>query len=76
MLETEAIQTSINEAISQQLEDLVKPCVYNQLAYYRTGASRFLTKYKYSGQYLGSNRHIEASTFEIRFLDSIVHQQS
>ena len=25
-----------NEAISQQLEDLVKPCVYNQLAYYRS----------------------------------------
>ena len=24
-----------NKAISQQLEDLVKPCVYNQLAYYR-----------------------------------------
>ena len=24
-----------NEVISQQLEDLVKPCVYNQLAYYR-----------------------------------------
>lgn len=24
-----------NQAISQQLEDLVKPCVYNQLAYYR-----------------------------------------
>jgi hypothetical protein len=23
-----------NEVISQQLEDLVKPCVYNQLAYY------------------------------------------
>ena len=25
-----------NEAISQQLEDLVKPCVYQQLAYYRS----------------------------------------
>ncbi|MEL7521036.1 MAG: IS4 family transposase [Cyanobacteria bacterium J06631_2] len=25
-----------NQAISQQLEDLVKPCVYNQLAYYRS----------------------------------------
>ena len=25
-----------NEAISQQLEQLLKPCVYNQLAYYRT----------------------------------------
>ena len=25
-----------NEAISQQLEDLVKPCAYNQLAYYRS----------------------------------------
>jgi hypothetical protein len=25
-----------NEVISQQLEDLVKPCVYNQLAYYRS----------------------------------------
>jgi len=25
-----------NEAISQQLEELVKPCVYNQLAYYRS----------------------------------------
>ena len=25
-----------NKAISQQLEDLVKPCVYNQLAYYRS----------------------------------------
>jgi hypothetical protein len=24
-----------NEVISQQLEDLVKPCVYNQLANYR-----------------------------------------
>ena len=24
-----------NQAISQQLENLVKPCVYNQLAYYR-----------------------------------------
>jgi len=24
-----------NQAISQQLEDLVKPCVYNQLVYYR-----------------------------------------
>ena len=24
-----------NKVISQQLEDLVKPCVYNQLAYYR-----------------------------------------
>ena len=24
-----------NRAISQQLEDLVKPCVYNELAYYR-----------------------------------------
>ena len=24
-----------NEAISQQLEELVKPCVYKQLAYYR-----------------------------------------
>ena len=25
-----------NELISRQLEDLVKPCVYNQLAYYRS----------------------------------------
>ena len=25
-----------NEVISQQLEDLVKPCIYNQLAYYRS----------------------------------------
>ncbi|MEM6614551.1 MAG: hypothetical protein AAF652_20365 [Cyanobacteria bacterium P01_C01_bin.72] len=25
-----------NQAISQQLEDLVKPCVYQQLAYYRS----------------------------------------
>ena len=25
-----------NEVISQQLEELVKPCVYNQLAYYRS----------------------------------------
>lgn len=25
-----------NQVISQQLEDLVKPCVYNQLAYYRS----------------------------------------
>jgi hypothetical protein len=25
-----------NEVISRQLEDLVKPCVYNQLAYYRS----------------------------------------
>lgn len=25
-----------NKAISQQLEDLVKPCVYSQLAYYRS----------------------------------------
>lgn len=25
-----------NKVISQQLEDLVKPCVYNQLAYYRS----------------------------------------
>ena len=25
-----------NKAISQQLEELVKPCVYNQLAYYRS----------------------------------------
>ena len=25
-----------NQAISQQLENLVKPCVYNQLAYYRS----------------------------------------
>lgn len=25
-----------NEAISRQLENLVKPCVYNQLAYYRS----------------------------------------
>ena len=25
-----------NKAISQQLENLVKPCVYNQLAYYRS----------------------------------------
>ena len=25
-----------NKAISRQLEDLVKPCVYNQLAYYRS----------------------------------------
>lgn len=25
-----------NKAISQQLEDLVKPCVYNQLVYYRS----------------------------------------
>ena len=25
-----------NEAISRQLEDLVKPCVYSQLAYYRS----------------------------------------
>ena len=25
-----------NKAISQQLEDLVKPCVYNQQAYYRS----------------------------------------
>ena len=25
-----------NKAISQQLEDLLKPCVYNQLAYYRS----------------------------------------
>lgn len=25
-----------NKAIAQQLEDLVKPCVYNQLAYYRS----------------------------------------
>ena len=25
-----------NEAISQQIEELVKPCVYNQLAYYRS----------------------------------------
>ena len=25
-----------NQAISQQLEDLVSPCVYNQLAYYRS----------------------------------------
>ena len=24
-----------NKVISQQLEDLVKPCVYNQQAYYR-----------------------------------------
>jgi hypothetical protein len=25
-----------NQVISQQLENLVKPCVYNQLAYYRS----------------------------------------
>lgn len=25
-----------NEVISRQLEELVKPCVYNQLAYYRS----------------------------------------
>ena len=25
-----------NQAISQQLEDLLQPCVYNQLAYYRS----------------------------------------
>jgi hypothetical protein len=25
-----------NEVVSQQLEELVKPCVYNQLAYYRS----------------------------------------
>ena len=25
-----------NQAISQQLEDLLKPCIYNQLAYYRS----------------------------------------
>ena len=25
-----------NQVISQQLEDLVKPCIYNQLAYYRS----------------------------------------
>jgi hypothetical protein len=25
-----------NEVISQQLKDLVKPCVYNQLTYYRS----------------------------------------
>jgi len=25
-----------NKVIAQQLEDLVKPCVYNQLAYYRS----------------------------------------
>lgn len=25
-----------NEAISRQLEQLLKPCVYNQLAYYRS----------------------------------------
>ena len=25
-----------NKAISQQLEDLLKPCVYNQLGYYRS----------------------------------------
>lgn len=31
-----------NQAISQQLEDLVKPCVYNQLAYYRGWEMRAL----------------------------------
>ena len=25
-----------NKAISQQMEKLVKPCIYNQLAYYRS----------------------------------------
>ena len=29
-----------NKAISRQLEDLVKPCVYNQLAYYRSSGMR------------------------------------
>ena len=27
-----------NQAISQQLEDLLKPCVYNQLGYYPPSA--------------------------------------
>ncbi|MGL6340314.1 MAG: hypothetical protein ACRC80_14390, partial [Waterburya sp.] len=44
------------------------------------GASHFLTKHKYSKRCLYSNlysnRYTEASTFEIRFLDSIVRQQS
>lgn len=36
MLETEVSRIIDNKVISQQLEDLVKPCVYNQQAYYRS----------------------------------------
>ena len=30
-----------NQAISQQIEELVKPCIYEQLAYYRSSGMRF-----------------------------------